>query len=70
MEKPKILSELSAFLACGNHTLAQLCRVAGVALPIPWRVLTGKRKDMTSRNADALRAAMKKIQEQEGGEQK
>ena len=60
--KAPIVTELMSFFEENKHVSCRyLSQVSGVASPIITRVLSGERKDMTSRNADALRVAMKQI---------
>ena len=60
--KAPIVTELISFFEENKHVSCRyLSQVSGVASPIITRVLSGERKDMTSRNADALRIAMKQI---------
>lgn len=57
-----IVTELREFFqANGDVSCYILSRESGVSAPIIYRVISGKRKDMTSRNADALREAMRRI---------
>ena len=61
--KAPIVTELIEFFQANDVSCRYLARESGVASPIITRVLSGERKDMTSRNADALRKAMKRISE-------
>ena len=61
--KAPIVTELIEFFQANDVSCRCLAKESGVASPIITRVLSGERKDMTSRNADALRKAMKRISE-------
>ena len=56
-----IVTDLVEFFQANDVSCRCLARESGVASPIITRVLSGERKDMTSRNADALRKAMKRL---------
>lgn len=53
-----ILREVRAFLKKHRMTASALAELAGVSQPMLSRLLTGRRPDIMSRNADALREAM------------
>lgn len=62
MKKPTIRREVENFLeAHRKFTATSLARMAGIHPTILTKVLSGKRKDMLSGNADELRIAMREI---------
>ena len=54
----KILREVRVFLRKHRMPASLLAELAGVPQPTLSRLLTGRRPDIMSRNADALREAM------------
>lgn len=59
MEKTSIATEVVEFLNSHPVTGAQLAEAAGVNPVIISRLRTGKRSDVLSANADAIRAAIR-----------
>ena len=59
--KTQIVSELTEFIRSTGCSVRRLCLEAGVSPATVSHVLTGRRQDMHSSNADALRAAMRRL---------
>lgn len=59
--KALIAIELTEFLKNTGCSVRKLCLEAGVSPATVSHVLTGRRQDMHSTNADALRAAMHRL---------
>lgn len=57
----QIVSEVSVFIRSTGYSVRRLCLEAGVSQATVSHILTGRRKDMHSSNADALRAAMRRL---------
>lgn len=62
--KAQIVSELTEFIRLTGCSVRRLCLEAGVSPATVSHVLTGRRQDMHSSNADALRAAMLRLSQQ------
>ena len=60
--KPKIFYEVSEFLQRHGLPVVRLTMEAGLSPSTLSRVLQGKRKDMVSASADALRDAMQRLE--------
>ena len=63
MEKTPIATEVVEFLKSHSVTGAQLAEAAGVNPVIISRLRTGKRADVLSANADAIRAAINELRD-------
>ena len=62
MEKrTRIATEVVFFLENSGFTALELSKESGVCTPILSLLKTGKRKDVLSRHADALREAMQRL---------
>ena len=61
MERPQIFYELKEFFDSHQVSAKQLAQESGVGAINISRVLSGARKDMSSAKADALRAAMQRL---------
>lgn len=59
--KTQIIFELIEFIQSTGCSVRRLCREAGVSPATVSHVLTGRRQDMYSSKADALRAAMRRL---------
>ena len=59
--KAQIIFVLTEFLKSTGYSVRKLCLEAGVSPATVSHVLTGRRQDMYSTNADALRAAMHRL---------
>jgi len=57
--KPSILTEVQTFLKTYGLPASFVADMAGVPRPLLTRLLSGSRKDVMSRTADALRLAMR-----------
>ena len=62
--KAQIVFELMEFIRLTGCSVRRLCLEAGVSPATVSHVLTGRRQDMHSSNADALRAAMTRLYRQ------
>ena len=60
--KPQIVTELDFFLNKYNMSARRLALDAGLLPNTLTRLLSGKRHDMRSENADRLRAAMRRLE--------
>ena len=56
-----IAKEVIDFLETSGVTAVELSRESGVACPVLSQLRTGKRRDVVSRHADALREAMRRL---------
>ena len=61
MERPQIFYELKEFFGSHQVSAKRLAQESGVGAINISRVLSGARKDMSSAKADALRAAMQRL---------
>lgn len=61
MKQARIVSELASFFEGGNYSAARLSRESGVSTTIISRLRTGAQRDLSSRLADALRVAMRRL---------
>jgi len=68
--EPRIRREVALFLKKYKLPILTLAQLAGIPQPTLSRLLSGARSDITSRNADALRDAMRHYEayRREGGE--
>lgn len=68
--EPRIRREVALFLKKYKLPINTLAQLAGIPQPTLSRLLSGARLDITSRNADALRDAMRHYEAyRQGGEE-